>query len=198
MSEKNRVLIAGGGPVGLVSAMHLASQGIPVEVFESNSELPMDLRASTFHPPTLDMLDKYGITNQLIESGLTAPTWQYRDRESGEKAEFDLGLISEFTNHPYRVQCEQHKMTRMILSKINSWDNVNIHFSSKVVSVGQDSDNAWLEIDRNGESSKIYGKYIIAADGANSVIRNKLEGVYDDIGWSLNLNKYKEKFFNFI
>ena len=32
----------------------------------------------------------------------------------------------------------------------------------------------------------------------DSIIRNKLEGVYDDIGWSLNLNKYKEKFFNFI
>ena len=48
---RDRVLIVGAGPVGLVAATYLASEGIPVTVFELSRELPEDLRASTFHPP---------------------------------------------------------------------------------------------------------------------------------------------------
>ncbi len=171
MDSKERILIAGAGPVGLTCAMVLAKAGIDVLVLESNENLAEDLRASTFHPPTLDMLDKYGISEQLIKAGLTAPTWQYRDRVSGEKAEFDLGLIKDRTAHPYRVQCEQHKMTRMVHSKIKNWETVDIRFSTKVVGVGQDENSVWLEVDENGERKKIKGRYVIAADGANSAIR---------------------------
>ena len=46
--------------------------------------------------------------------------------------------------------------------------------------------------------TELIDKYIDRDGLFDSIIRNKLEGVYDDIGWSLNLNKYKEKFFNFI
>ena len=174
MNNSERVIIAGAGPVGLVSAMCLANEGIPVLVIEMGDQLPIDLRASTFHPPTLDMLDKFGITSKLIEAGLTAPTWQYRDRESGERAEFDLGLISDRTAHPYRVQCEQHKMTRMILSELESNDLVEVLFSTKVIDVYQDSDFVYLSVENNGEKNKIKGKYAIAADGANSAIRQSL------------------------
>ena len=51
-----RVLIAGAGPVGLVAAAHLARAGVPVTVFEQGPTLSEESRASTFHPPTLDML----------------------------------------------------------------------------------------------------------------------------------------------
>ena len=43
--------------------------------------------------------------------------------------------------------------------------------------------------------TELIDKYIDRDGLFDSIIRNKLEGVYDDIGWSLNLNKYKEKFF---
>jgi 3-(3-hydroxy-phenyl)propionate hydroxylase len=58
-SEVNQsVIIVGAGPVGLVTATLLVEQGIPVVLIEACSELPHDLRASTFHPPTLDMLER--------------------------------------------------------------------------------------------------------------------------------------------
>ncbi|MCH8188656.1 MAG: FAD-dependent monooxygenase, partial [Proteobacteria bacterium] len=100
---RDRVIIAGAGPVGLVAALRLASGGVPVLVLEAGDDLAIDLRASTFHPPTLDMLDEFGVTAKLIEIGLVAPKWQFRDRESGERAEFDLGVLSDVTEHPYRV-----------------------------------------------------------------------------------------------
>ena len=51
----DRVLIAGAGPTGMVAARFLAGAGIPVTVVEASNELQKDLRASTFHPPTLEL-----------------------------------------------------------------------------------------------------------------------------------------------
>jgi len=67
-----RVLIAGAGPVGLVAAAHLARAGVPVTVFEQGAALSEESRASTFHPPTLDMLDRLGVAKPLIAEGLIA------------------------------------------------------------------------------------------------------------------------------
>jgi 2-polyprenyl-6-methoxyphenol hydroxylase-like FAD-dependent oxidoreductase len=76
----NHVLIAGAGPVGLVAANCLADAGIPVTVFEAEPRLPENLRASTFQPPTLDMLSQFGASRRLIEMGRIARRMQYRDR----------------------------------------------------------------------------------------------------------------------
>ena len=57
MTIRDRVLIAGAGPVGMVAAANLVRHGVPVTVLEANADLSDESRASTFHPPTLDMLD---------------------------------------------------------------------------------------------------------------------------------------------
>ena len=74
----DRILIAGAGPAGLSAAAYLTSKGIPVTVFEAEAQLPENLRASTFHPPTLDMLAPFGATQGLIDQGLVAPKFQLR------------------------------------------------------------------------------------------------------------------------
>src|SRR5258708_38997414 len=72
------VLISGGGPVGLCLALLLAEQQIDVTVIEQDSEIVRDLPASTFHPPTLDMLEQLGVTQHLIARGLPFPARQVR------------------------------------------------------------------------------------------------------------------------
>ena len=107
MTNPDRIIVVGAGPVGLVCAMLLSEAGIDVLVVERGEDVSDDLRASTFHPPTLDMLAPYGITAQLIDNGLIVPTWQVRMLETGDYALFDLSLLADETGHPYRVQCEQ-------------------------------------------------------------------------------------------
>src|ERR1700744_5337587 len=108
-SEKP-VLVVGAGPVGLVATSLLVSEGIPVVLVEASAELPRDLRASTFHPPTLDMLERFGVVDAMIAQGLICPTWQFRDRQDGAVATFELSRLLPDTNHPYRLQCEQWRL----------------------------------------------------------------------------------------
>ena len=172
---QDRVIIAGAGPVGLVAALRLASKGVPVLVLEAEDDLAIDLRASTFHPPTLDMLSEFGVTAKLIEQGLIAPKWQFRDRVSGERAEFDLGLLSDVTENPYRVQCEQHKLTRIIYDMIKDWDTVDVQFGAKVKAVSQTGDKVQVTVERGGKDEVFEGAYLIGADGASSAVRITLD-----------------------
>jgi 2-polyprenyl-6-methoxyphenol hydroxylase-like FAD-dependent oxidoreductase len=100
MSNNPKVVIAGAGPVGLTAALLLGSRDIPVTVLEAESEISGELRASTFHPPTLDMLAPCGITARMLEAGLICPSWQIRMHPSGDRAVFDLSVLRDDTAHP--------------------------------------------------------------------------------------------------
>lgn len=104
MNNRTKVLIAGAGPVGLTAALLLGHKGIPVIVLEAEDAISEELRASTFHPPTLDMMAPYGITARMIEAGLLCPTWQIRLHPSGDRAVFDLSVLKGETDHPFRLQ----------------------------------------------------------------------------------------------
>src|SRR3546814_2643316 len=108
MAERiNPVIIACSGPVGLPAARLLQEQVIPFLVLEADTRLADDLRASTFHPPSLDMLDRLGAAQPLIAQGLITPTWQIRIHPGGERVVFDLGTIADDTSHPYLHQFKQ-------------------------------------------------------------------------------------------
>lgn len=126
MAVEERVFIAGAGPVGLAAAANLLRHGVPVTVLEAGADLNAESRASTFHPPTLDMLADLGVADSLIAQGLIAPQFQYRSKPSGIVSQFDFGVIADETAHPYRVQSEQSKLTRIFLEALRKDPNFTI------------------------------------------------------------------------
>lgn len=174
-TKDDRVLIAGAGPVGLVAAACLGRHGIPTTVLEAEPNLTTDLRASTLHPPTIEMLEELGIADDAIAQGLIAPTWQYRDRQGGPVATFDLGTLSDETTHPYRLQCEQFKITRLLLDRIAGMPSVEVVFESRALGVEQSDDAVELKVAMPGGEQTLRGRYLIGADGGRSVVRKSLD-----------------------
>lgn len=174
MEQANRVIIVGAGPVGLTAALLLQRRGIPFVMLEANADLPDDLRASTFHPPTLDMLAALGVTAPLIAQGLVSPTWQIRMHATGERALFDLSVIADSTNHPYRLQCEQSKLCRILRDRIVA-DGGDVRMGQAAEAVTQNADSVTVSArDPGGEIERFTGAFLIGADGSRSVIRRAL------------------------
>ena len=171
MSNNDRVLIAGAGPVGCTTALYLAQRGVKVTVLEACETLPLDLRASTFLPPTLEMLDDLGVLDPLVAQGIICPVWQYRDSKDGLVAEWDLGVLRDDTRHPYRLQAEQFKLTNIVIDILKTMPEAEVRFSARAVDAVQDADGVDLHIETLDGPETLRGRYLIAADGASSNIR---------------------------
>jgi len=116
MATQRPILIAGGGPVGVITALALARQGLPVHLFEAEARINDMPRAATTHSATLEMLAGLGMVDEVIERGYVEPLFRIWDRQSKKLiAEFDFGILKDETPYPFAVQCEQHKLAGMAL-----------------------------------------------------------------------------------
>jgi len=179
------VIIAGAGPVGCTAALRLAQAGVPVTLLEGLPDLPETLRASTFHPPSLDMLDELDMAKPLEAQGLVCRKYQYRDRRTGEIAEFDLGYLSEDTRHPYRLQAEQWKYTRLVWNELGEQHAglAKCHFNSSVKGVHQTTDGVEVLVWTNGQEKILRGSFLVAADGADSAVRKAVAIEFEGFTW---------------
>ena len=165
--------------MGLTAALALADAGVAVQVFESTSGIAEDLRASTFHPPTLDMLERFGITEQLLAQGLICPHWQVRMHPSGERAVFDMGVLASDTGHPYRLQCEQFKLSRILLSALAQFPHAQVLLGATVLSAAQSGDGVHITVQEADGERTVQGSYLIGADGARSVVRQAIGAEFE-------------------
>jgi 3-(3-hydroxy-phenyl)propionate hydroxylase len=184
---RTQIVIAGAGPVGAVAAYYLASEGIDVILLESGDDCAQDLRASTFHPPTLEMLDRFGITEKLIKQGLKAPIYHFRERSTGEIIDFDLSEIADLTPFPFRIQCEQYHLSQMLSQGVRDLPGADVRFGHRVVGFGQDQDGVDVFAETTNAIVQIRADYLIGADGSNSIVRKWLNTGFDGF-------TYPEKF----
>lgn len=169
------VAISGGGPVGLCLALLLARAGVAVQLFEAEDDVVEDLRASTFHPPTLDMLDRIGIGPTLVEKGLVCPHWQVRMHPSGERAVFDLAVLEGESGHPYRLQCEQWKLSRLLQEALAQEPNATLHFGARVTAVKQDGEGVTFSIEDASGPRTVRARLGAGTDGARSLVRQAMD-----------------------
>lgn len=171
MTKKTRVLIAGAGPVGAVVAYRLAQMGIDVTLIEALGYCPEDMRASTLHPPSLDMMEELGILDELIADGLKAPVYQYRNRRSGSIISLDMTEIGDVVKHPYRLQCEQFKLARLLTARLAAHPHGEVLFNHRMLSYEQDATGVSCHVESPMAIETIRCDYLIGTDGASSTVR---------------------------
>lgn len=173
-SDKNVVVIAGAGPAGLFAAALLVRSGHRVLMLEKNEGLAMDMRASTFHPATLDLLEPLGLADPLVFRGSITQGWQYMIHGTKQHAVFDLECIREHTGFPFRLQCEQFHFSNIALEFLVGSPLFEIRFSHEIVEVAHGDEDVLIKALCPGGQHEIRTSWLIAADGAHSTIRSLL------------------------
>ena len=168
------VVIVGGGPVGTTAALCLAQAGVQVQVIEREPSTPTDWRASTFHPPTLELLAELGLADQMHAEGLAVPRYQYRDRREGLVAEFDFGTLKDETPYPHRLQLNQQHLVRMLVERLRQESCVTMRYGATVSGLKMHKDGVDVEINTADGPGTVRGCFVIAADGASSTVRRLL------------------------
>ena len=185
MDKKKQVLIAGAGPVGMITGYYLAKHGIPVTVFDSLPETTTDHRASTVHPSTLEMLSNLDMTDEMTSKGLISTVFQYRDRlDDRIVAEFDYGIISDETEFPYALQVEQHKVINIAREHAEKLNTFSLKRPFEVVGLTQSDQCVKLSVKNpDGEIESHEGLYLVACDGGRSVVRKNLDIDFPGFTW---------------
>jgi 3-(3-hydroxy-phenyl)propionate hydroxylase len=178
------ILVAGGGPVGLFTALLLGRAGLDVRLFDENAVPQEDPRAATTHPATLEVLAQAGLVEDMKRVGLVCPIFQFWDRPSGEKvAEFDHALLRGDTSHPLVIQCEQFKTAQLILERLNALPSVEVMWGHRVTAATQDARGVDVTVASAGKETVHRGAYLIGADGGRSVVRKACNIEFEGFTW---------------
>lgn len=181
MSAQPQVVVIGAGPVGMVAGLALARAGVEVVILEAGHELSPDSRASTFHPPTLEILDELGIGEQVHERGLIATNFQYRDRHGTVFADLHLDLLRQDTAFPYRLQCEQNQLTDVIAGVLPQYPCATLRFDARVERVERGRDEVSVFLPGDGREPSYRAPWVLATDGASSTVRKSLGIAFEGV-----------------
>jgi len=182
MARRDPVIIVGAGPAGLTVALSLALRDVPVLVLESEPKLPRDLRAGTFHPPTVEMMGPLGIAEDFLALGIKVPRWQIRDRR-GVIVEWDLGLIADETPYPFRLHVEQFKLTPLLYRRLQQIGGAEVRFGHTFLDAVQDADSVTARVETPAGVETLRGRYLVGADGGRSEVRHTMGVSFDGFTW---------------
>jgi 3-(3-hydroxy-phenyl)propionate hydroxylase len=157
---KHAVVIAGGGPTGMMLAAELALAEVDVAVLERRRDhVLVGSRAGGFHARTIEVLDQRGVADRFLAEGKVA-----------QAAMFATSVLdmSDFpTRHPYSLGIWQNQIERIMAAWIAEL-RVRIYYEHEVTGFAQDDTGVDVEL-AGGQSLR--AQYLVGCDGGRSVIR---------------------------
>lgn len=169
MSE-HPVVIAGGGPTGMMLAAELALAKVDVAILERRPDhMLAGSRAGGFHSRTIEVLDQRGVADRFLAEGQVA--------QASMIGTTVLDMSDFPTRHPYSLGIWQSRIEHIMATWIAELP-VRIYYGSEVTGFEQDDTDVSVEL-TDGELLR--AQYLVGCDGGRSVIR-KAAGI-DFPGW---------------
>ncbi len=167
---RHAVVIAGGGPTGLMLGGELALAGVDVAIVERRaSQELIGSRAGGLHARTIEVLDQRGIADRFVTQGQVAQVARFASTRLD---------ISDFpTRHPYGLGLWQNRIERILTDWVDEL-GVPIHRGCEVRGFAQD--DAGVDVDL-ADGQRLRAQYLVGCDGGRSLVR-KAAGI-DFPGW---------------
>lgn len=175
MSEK--VIVVGGGPVGLMLALVLARQGVPSVVLEARAEPTArdESRAIVWMPKGLKLLDRLGISGGFASRGVRRTAHEFW-AHGRPLLKTDFGRLGG--DHPYTLQLPQHDSEVLLEAAARETGLVEVRRGHRVVGVGQAVGRRGAEATATVEGPEggyeLSGPWAVGCDGAKSRVRGML------------------------
>jgi 2-polyprenyl-6-methoxyphenol hydroxylase-like FAD-dependent oxidoreductase len=157
---EHAVVIAGGGPTGLMLAGELALAGVDVAVVERRASQELaGSRAGGLHSRTIEVLDQRGIADRFLAEGQVAQVAAF----AGTRLD-----ISDFpTRHPYGLGLWQNHIERLLAGWVGELA-VPIHRERVVTGFAQDDTGVDVEL---SDGASLHAEYLVGCDGGRSLVR---------------------------
>jgi 3-(3-hydroxy-phenyl)propionate hydroxylase len=157
---EHSVVIAGGGPTGLMLAGELALAGVDVAIVERrpSQDLPGS-RAGGLQSRTIEVLDQRGIADRFLSEGQVAQVQGF--------AQIRLDISDFPTRHPYGLGLWQNHIERILAGWVGELA-VTIHRGREVTGLAQDDTGVDVELE---DGRSLRAEYLVGCDGGRSLIR---------------------------
>ncbi|EKS70313.1 MULTISPECIES: FAD-dependent monooxygenase [unclassified Caballeronia] len=187
METLEGVVVVGGGPVGLLTALKLGRAGVKVIVLESEACVSPSPRAVAYMPPTIAAMQRFGVLEDIRKRAVYCPSINYRHGDGTLFSTLEWSAVAEDTEFPYMLLLGQNHVSNVIKQHLQTLPNVDIRWNHRVESIDQDANYVTIETRCPGGISRLRARWVAATDGARSTVREKIGLSFDGITWAERL-----------
>jgi len=166
---RHPVVIVGGGPVGLMAALDLASKGQRSVVIDNRSNLSFGSKAVCWSKRTLEIMDRLGFAQALLDKGVT---WKRGRVLLGTRQIYEFDLLPESGHRmPAFVNLQQYYVEHFCVEAAARSDLIDMRWQEEVTGLETTADGMLLDISTPAGRYRLAADWVIAADGARSTLR---------------------------
>jgi 3-(3-hydroxy-phenyl)propionate hydroxylase len=167
---RHPVVIVGAGPVGLTLAIDLAQRGQPVLVLDNDHRLSIGSRALCFAKRTLEIWDRLGVGEPMVEKGVS---WNVGKVFFREQQVYQFNLLPEPAHErPAFINLQQYYAESYLVERCLQLPNIEIRWGNKVSALAPHEDGALLTVETPEGDYRIDAGWVLACDGSRSPLRN--------------------------
>lgn len=166
---RHPVIVVGAGPVGLSAAIDLAQHGQPVVLLDDDCGLSAGSRAICFSKRTLEIFDRLGCGQRMVDKGVSWNVGRVFFREE-QVYSFDL-LPESGHRRPAFINLQQYYVEGYLVERALELPNIDLRWKNKVVGLSQEADGVTLMVETPEGSYSLACDYLVACDGSRSPIR---------------------------
>ncbi len=169
---RHTVAIVGAGPVGLTAAVDLALHGVPVVVIDGKSSVSDGSRAICWAKRSLEICDRLGIGDKLVEQGVT---WNEGEVFHGDQLIYSFNLLPEPDHHrPAFINLQQFHFEQRMIERAQSLPEIDLRWQHQATGLTAHDDHVEIEVGTPDGSYTLECDWLLACDGVRSSVRSAL------------------------